>query len=132
MKLNFKKYRLVYLISALISLLVGVGIFLAYFLTHDSTMYAAINGSSLSAVIVLGIGGLMFVANEGFFDIFSYGFKQVGASLFSKKPNENNDFASYKENANIKRQDKPKIFLSILFSGVLCLLAMVVLRIIGI
>lgn len=95
-------------------------------------MYSAINGSSISAVILLGLGGLMFVANEGFFDIFSYGFKQVGSSLFGKKPNENNDFAGYKEQGKIKRESKPKIFISILISGIVFLVTMIVLRVIGI
>ena len=132
MKLNFRKYLNIYLISALISLVIGAVIFVIYFFSNDRTMYAAINGSSLAAVILLSLGGLMFVAGEGFFDIFSYGFKQVGSSLFSKKPNENNDFASYKEASRTKREDKPKIFLGIIISGLICLIAMIVLRIIGI
>ncbi|MCQ2086896.1 MAG: DUF3899 domain-containing protein [Bacilli bacterium] len=130
MKLNLKKFYISYLVSLAISFAIGLTIFLTYFFVNEKTMYAAINGTSISAVVLLSVGGLMFVANEGFFDIFAYGAKQVGSSIFSKRANENNDFAGYKEQGKIKRESKPKIFVPILLSGAIFLIAMVVLRLV--
>ena len=93
-------------------------------------MYASINASSLSAVILICVGGLMFVSNEGFFDIFAYGFKQLGTTMFGKKANANNKFYEYKEEKKVQRETKPKIFLSVLVAGGIFLIAMIVLRII--
>ena len=94
-------------------------------------MISAINGVSIAAIVLLGVGGLIFVSFEGFFDIFSFGFKQLGTSMFGKKGNETKDFAGYKEQNRIKREEQPKIFLPIIIAGLVFLLAMIVLRIIG-
>ncbi len=95
-------------------------------------MIAAINGSSISAFVLLCVGGLVFVSYEGFFDIFSFGFKQLGSSIFGKKGNETKDFAGYKEQNREKREVQPKIFISILIAGLVYLLIMIILRIIGV
>jgi hypothetical protein len=131
MKENFKKYWKVYLIALAVSLFIGIAIFLIYFLVGEMAMMAAINGSTLSCVILLGFGGLMFVTNEGFFDVFSYGFKQLFTSMFGRKANEDNNFAGYKEQNRIKRETSPKIYLSVLSSGIIFLIVMIVLRIVG-
>lgn len=94
-------------------------------------MYSAVDAVSCSAIILLGIGGLMYVANEGFFDIFSYGFKQMFSSMFAKKANENNDFAAYKDGLTAQREMKAKIYLSVLASGAIFLIAMIVVRIVA-
>lgn len=130
MKENFRKYFRTYLITFIASLVVGVTIFLVYFFVYNSTMYAAINGTSVAAVVLLSVGGLMWVANEGLFDVFSYGFKQLGSAMFGKIANQENDYPSYMEQNKLKREAKPKMFLSILASGVLLLIAMIVLRIV--
>ena len=130
MKENFKKYLKTYIVSSIVSLIIGIAIFLIIYFSNNMTMYSAINGASLSAVILLCLGGLMWVASEGFFDIFAYGFKQVGSFMFSKKPNENNNFSNYKEQNRVKRENKPKVFLPILLVGLLFLIVMIILRII--
>lgn len=89
-----------------------------------------INASSFSALILLGVGGLSFVSYEGFFDVFAYGFKQTFSSIFGKKGNEYNDFAGYKEQNRVKREKKPKYFITMLISGTIFLLLWVILRII--
>lgn len=121
-----------YLISLIISLIIGCIIFCLYFFLRNKSLYDAINATSLAGVLLVCLGGLMFVSNEGFFDFVSYGFKQIGSSIFSKKANENNDFANYKQENTVKRKSKPKIFVCFLISGVVFLVAMIVLRIIAI
>lgn len=116
-----------YLISTIISFSIGLGLF---FLIWFAFGRGPINASSYCALILLGIGGLAFVANEGFFDVFSYGFKQAFTSIFGKKANEYNDFVGYKEQNRTKREKSPKYYLSILISGAVFLLLWVVLKIV--
>ena len=130
MKIEFKKNFKSYLFAFILSKVIGVTIFLIYFILNKFTMYASINGTSLAAIVLISISGLMFVSYEGFFDIFSFGFKQLGSSMFGKKGNETKDFAGYKEQKRVSREESPKFFLSILASGLIFLVAMVVLRII--
>lgn len=129
MKTNFKKFFVTYLITFIVSLIIGVVIFLVYYFLNNATLYSAINGFSLSAVIMLSIGGLMWVANEGFFDVFSYGAKQLVSFMFSKKANENNDFPNYREQNRTKRESKPKMFLPIILSGFILFVLMAILRV---
>lgn len=130
MKIELKKYFKSYLYAFLLFFVIALTIFFIYFILNNFTLYASINGSSLSAIILLGLGGLMFVSYEGFFDIFSYGFKQLGMAMFGKKANENNNFAEYKEQSRTKKENKPKLFLSSLAVGIIFLIVMIVLRII--
>lgn len=130
MKIELRKNLRSYIFAVILSTVIGITIFLIYFVLNKFTMYAAINGTSLSAVILLGIGGLMFVGSEGFFDVFAYGFKQLGTAMFGKKANEQNSFPDYKEQKRTIRENKPKFFISILFSGLIFLIAMIVVRII--
>mgnify|MGYP003295167500 CR=1 FL=1 len=129
MEENKFRFLKTYIITIIISLIVGVAIFLIYFLVNNKTLYAAINGTSIAAIVLLSIGGLMFVGNEGFFDFASYGFKQVGSSMFGKKGNEKNDFVGYKQEAKENRKNKAKLFIPILVSGAVFLIAMIVLRV---
>ena len=126
MKLNFKKFLAYYLIAFGIAIVVGLIPFFLLFFINGS----ALDGVTLATVITLGLGGLMFVAHEGFFDIFAYGFKQMGTAMFSKKANANNDFPGYKESKRTKREEGPKIFLSVLAAGLLFLIALIVLKIV--
>ena len=130
MVINFKKHWKSYLITFIVSLVIGVLAFIFVFLSHDMVFIDAVDGVTLAMVILFGVGGLMFVGYEGFFDIFAYGFKQMGDALFRKKANEHNDFAAYKEDKTTQRTERPKLFLSFLVSGTLFLIAMIVLRII--
>ena len=127
MKENGKKFFKQYLIALIVSLLVGLGIF---FLFWFALRKGPINASSIAGLILLAIGGLMFVTYEGFFDVFSYGIKQTFSSIFGKKANENNDFPGYKEQKNAKRESEAKIYICILISGCFFMLLFLVLKII--
>lgn len=118
-----------HIITAIISLIIGVGIFLAFFLTKR-TFYGAFNGVTYAAISLLGGGVLYWVAREGFFDMFSYGFKQLGSMMFSKKPNELNNFSEYREYKNEIREKKAKCYLTVIFIGCLFLIATIIMAII--
>lgn len=118
-----------HIITAIISIIIGVGIFLAFFLTKRS-LYGAFNGVTYASIVLIGGGVLYWVAREGFFDMFSYGFKQLGSMMFSKKANELNNFSEYKEYKNELRQKKAKCYLTMIFVGCLFLIATIILAII--
>lgn len=130
MESNFKKFFKAYLISFLIFMAIGGLIVLIYYFTHEKVFVDLVDGATLSMIVLLGLGGLMFVSREGFFDVFSYGFKQLGSAMFSKKANEYNDFPGYKENKRVKREASPRLFLSALVSGAVFIVIMIVLRIV--
>ena len=117
-KINWKPY----IIATIISILIGVGIFLAFYLTKK-TETSALNGVSIAAVVLISFGGLSYVAREGFFDFASYGVKQFGAMIFGRKPNAYNDFAGYKEYKNERRKTVSHFYIPFLIVGGLFLIA---------
>ena len=122
-KINWK----VHIITAIIFAIIGVGIFLAFYLPKK-TLYAALNGTAFSGIILLCFGGLSWVAREGFFDFASYGFKQLGSMIFGRKPNAYNDYPSYRDYQNEKRKNQSHFYVSILIIGSLFILAYIILR----
>ena len=124
-KINLKPY----IIAAIISIIIGAGIFLIFFLTNK-TMLGALNGTAYSGIILLSIGGLSFIAKEGFFDFASYGFKQLGSMIFGRTPNAYNDFAGYKDYKMERRKKQSNYYLSFLIVGVLFILAFIILKLI--
>lgn len=128
--MKFKKFWKTYLITFFISLAVGVGIFCAFFFGGDQTPLAALNGTGFSGVIMLCLAGLMFVAREGFFDFASYGFKQMGAMIFTKEPSQFNDFPGYKQYKQEIRKGRSKYYVIILIVSALLLIAYLVLRLV--
>ena len=116
-----------YIIATIISIIIGVGIFLAFYLSNK-TNYGLYNGTSVAGIILLGIGGLSFVAKEGFFDFASYGFKQLGSMIFGRTPNAYNDYPSYRDYKQAKREKQSNYFISILIVGALFLLSYLVLK----
>ena len=53
---HIRKYLKVYLITAIISIALGAGIFCLYYFLRDKTIIAAIDGVSMAGVILLGVG----------------------------------------------------------------------------
>lgn len=109
-----------YIISGIISFVLGVGITCLIFFGFKKPLS---DGFSFTAITLIAIGLLMCVGREGFFDIFAYGFKQVGSQIFSSKPNEFNNYAEYKENSNKIREKKSKYYVSFILVGCAFLLA---------
>ena len=118
-----------YIIASIISIIIGGGIFLIFFLTRK-TIYWAIDGTSYAAVALISVAGLIWVAREGFFDIFSYGFRQLATTMFNKKANGYNDFRAYKEYKVETREKRSKYFISVAIVGCLFLIATIILHII--
>lgn len=120
-----------YIVSSIISLIVGAGIFCLYFFIRGKEVnYGIVIGSDASiiaAVCLISIGFLMFAGRQGFFDIFSYGFKQLGSQLFAKDANRFNNFPEYRDNKNTIRKSSPKTFLPVLIVGTAFLIAALVL-----
>ena len=122
-KINLKPY----IVAGIISLLFGIFIFVLFFFILK---WAALDGTGYASIILISVAGLTWIAREGFFDIFSYGFRQLGSTLFSKKPNEYNDFSSYKEFKYEIRQKRSKYYISILIVAGLFLIVTIILYII--
>ena len=127
---NFRKYRKAYIISFIIALLLGVGIFCLYFFLNTFNVLEALNGVTISAVALAGIGGLMWVNSQGMFDIFAYGFKQMFTSFFSKNANKYNDMYAYKQAKIEKRESSPKSWISVLLAAAIFAIAVIVLEIV--
>ena len=109
-----------YIIAGIISLLFGIGIFcLFYFAIKRSLM----DGTSYAAIILLSVAAFAWISKEGFFDLLSFGFKQLGSMIFSKKPSEYNDYPGYKEMMAEKRKSSSNYFIAIAIVGVLYLIA---------
>ena len=122
-KINWKPY----IISGIISLLFGTFIFILFAVILKRS---PVDGTAYASIILISFAGLIWVTREGFFDIFSYGFRQLGTSIFSKKANEYNDFSTYKNYKYEIREKRPKIYLSLLIVGGLFLLATIILALI--
>ncbi|MCQ2802711.1 MAG: DUF3899 domain-containing protein [Bacilli bacterium] len=128
-KQHFTKFWKDYLIAFIIALICGIIIFLLFFLLKERTLYDALNAATMSAVITLCFGGLAFVASFGFFDLLGYGAKQTLGTIFSKKANKYNDYASYQQEKRVKREHSPHIFYSFLLVSILFLIVVLILEI---
>jgi len=127
MESKFKKDLKYYLIAGAVSLALAIGFFCLFFFARGNKAgYGLVNWQDslmISGLIIAGVGGLMWIGREGFFDIFAYGFKQLGGAIFSKNPRSYNDYPGYREEMKNKRSASPKTFLSVLIIGAAFLLA---------
>ena len=71
---QIRKHWLENLITFLISILVGVTIFLIYFFLRNRTFLSAVDGMTIGGLFVLLSGLLAWMAHLGMFDMFSFGF----------------------------------------------------------
>lgn len=130
-KERFKKYWKTLLITFIISLLVGVGLFFTMFFTGGRALKASTDGAALAAAVLLCSAGLVWVTRLGAFDTFAFGFKQLGHMMFTReKPNEYNSMREYNDKKMVKRASSPDFYLPILAAGTLFLIATIVLAII--
>ena len=122
-RINWKAH----IIATIICLIIGFALFLAFFLSNKN-VYGALNGTGFAGIILLGFGGLAFVAKEGFFDFAGYGFRQLGTMIFGRVPNAYNDYPSYREFKEEKRKKQSNYFVPALILGALFLLAYLILK----
>lgn len=126
---HIRKYLKVYLITALISLAVGVGIFCLYYFLRDRTIITAIDGVTMAGVILLGVGILCLLGRFGAYDTMSYGFKQMFASMFAKEANKYNDMSEYKEEKRVKRESSSYYYVVMMIVSLLFFIAFAILEI---
>ena len=65
------------------------------------------DGFFISGILLAGSGGLVFVRNEGLFDIFGYGVKSLFGIRFlwmPSQPDEKETYAEYKERKRKRRK----------------------------
>ena len=127
---QIKKHWLSNLITLIVSLLIGVGIFCLMFFLRNRTIVAAVDGSAVASFSLIFIGLLMWVNHLGAFDTFAFGFKQLGSILFAKKPNKEGLYHEYKENKVVKRENSSYLFVSVIAAGLLLSISIIVLEII--
>ena len=129
-KENFRKFYKAYIVTFVVSLLIGAGIFCLYFFLNVANVLHALNGVTFSTIALAGLGGLMWVNSQGAFDTLSYGFRQMFASFFAKNANKYNDMYAYKEAKAQKRESSPKTWLAVLIAAAIFALAIIPLEII--
>ena len=127
---QIKKYWLINLVSFIVSIFLGVGIFCLVFFLRNRSMIDAIDGAALGSVSVLFIGLIMWVNHLGAFDMFAFGFKQFGSMLFAKDARRDGSFHEYKEDKMEKRNQSSYNFVAIVAAGLLLSIAVLVLEII--
>jgi len=118
------------IITCIITIVIGVVIFLLYYYLRGHHLIDAVNGCSLTAVIIISAALLVLVARLGAFDTFVYGFKQLGAVFFTKNPRKYNNMGEYVQQKNIERQSKGKYYIPMLIASAPFVIATVVLQII--
>ena len=127
---QIRKYWLTNLITFLLSIAAGVGIFCAVYFSRARSIMDAIDGATLGGLVVLLFGLLMMVSHFGAFDIFVFGFKQLFSLFFSKDPRKNGEFADYRNERTQKRDASSYNFIAVIFAGISLSIAIIVLEII--
>jgi len=128
--INLKSHYLAYIITFFIGGIIGTTITLLMYFLKNRILYDAINGATISMGVLIGFGILMWVGDNGLFDGLSYGAKQIFTSAFSKKANKMNDYATYVQNKNLRRKAKANIYWSLVASGIVFAIVLIVLEII--
>ena len=127
---NIKKYFKIYLITFVISSLIGLGIFLTFYFVQNKTFTASINGTGVAFIALFGFATLSWIGHHGAFDSMSYGFKQMFSSMFGKSANKYNDFAGYKDEVNTKRKYSSKYYFVMLLVSLIFLIAFIIIEIV--
>ena len=127
---QIKKYWLTNLITLVISLIVGGGIFCLFYFLKGKTIVAAVDGSAVATVSILGIGLLCWMHHLGAFDTFAFGFKQLGSMLFAKEPRRDGKYQDYRQEKIKKRNNSSYNFVAIIVAGLLLSISLIVLEII--
>ena len=128
--IQIKKYWKINLLTFIISIVVGVGIFCLIFFLRNMTLLSAVDGSAIGGVSVLLVGLLMWVSHLGAFDTFVFGFKQLGSMFFAKDARRDGNYADYKQNKAEARANSSYNFVAVIAAGLLLLIAVAVLEII--
>ena len=127
---QIKKYWLINLITLLVSLVIGGGIFCLVFFLKDRNIISAVDAAAISSVSVLGIGLLLWMGHLGAFDTFAFGFKQLGSMIFAKEPRRDGQYQDYRKEKIEKRTNSSYNFLAVIVAGLLLIIGLIILEII--
>ena len=108
-----------FLKKIIIPLVVCVVISLIYLLTNGfdaPSNYT--NAFFVAGMVAVLVGGLLWVADMGTFDIFGYSFSNLKASFSKTVIKEYEDFPQYVEIKKEKRKKKEKIYLYLFVVGI--------------
>lgn len=127
-RFNIKEiFSLDNLIVSLISLVVGIIIFLAYFLVRNMSLLDALDGTFISSGVLICVGFLFLIVNQGTFDGIVVGFSNL-FSVFRKDGKKKYDgIFEYQEIKKDKRKGTRFRFLAIIFVGVIFLIISLIL-----
>lgn len=128
--IQIKKHWIINLVTFVISLLVGGGIFCLVFFLKNRTILDAVDAATVACFVILSIGLLMLAIHHGAFDMFVFGFKQLGSAIFAKNANKDNDFYEYRDAKTEKRNNSSYNYLAIVCAGLILLIAVVILEIV--
>ena len=70
------------------------------------------------------------MAHLGVFDIFSFGFKQLGSMLFAKNPIRDGTYVDYQNEKREKRSNSSYGFVAVVAAGLLLAIVLIVLDIV--
>lgn len=93
---------------------------------HLTTSFGLSNTCLVPAALYLGLLALVFVARQGFFDIFAYQFVNWSSSLRKGSPKKYEDAYAYKVAKDEKRKNGDFIWLPFFSVGLLFLILAIV------
>lgn len=124
------KHLKIYIITLIIALAIGSGIFCLYYFLNKPVIATACNATILAGISLVGAGMLILLARLGAFDTFSYGFIQLGTAMFGRQPKRYNDMVEYKQIKTEQRKTKSNYYFVVMIAGSLFLIATLILEII--
>ena len=116
---QIRRYWLTNLITFFVALVLGGVIFCLFFFTRNRDIIDALNGATYAGLILAACGLFAWLAHLGTFDIFAFGFKQLGSMIFSKNPRSAGTFPEYVEGKKEKRNNSSYNFIFIILAALL-------------
>lgn len=122
-----REHKKAYLISTAVGLLIALGVFLVkgLFTQTDALIRLKIlcDGFFVSAVMLLGVGLLVMVSNEGIFSTLAFGVKRFGLFFFNRKIEK--DRESYADYYQRKREKQAPYKFLLVVGGAFMLVAVI-------
>lgn len=118
--LDSKKGKI--LIRLVISIIIGLSIFLGIYFGKGRTRITAADGAAVAGVVLLSLAAFSLISSFGFFDFASYGFSSVFHALKKNIVRPYDDLIDYKQKMASKQQKGRLNFLPYLTVGLLFLI----------
>ena len=112
-----------YIVTGIISLAFAILLFILLWFVVKMSL---VDSFSIPGVLLVSSSLLIWISREGFFDLFSYGVRQMKSMLFSKNPREYRDYPEYKNYKNQIREKRTKTYYIVAIVGVLFLLVSII------